>query len=69
MNSEPLQFRRTGKITLRSETYLIMRFSTGYTALHGPQCARRTIGIYATSKEAIAACNAHAIGEKNPEAT
>jgi hypothetical protein len=62
-------WKRTGKITLRSEPYLIMRFSTGYTALYGPQCERVTIGIYPDAEAAKTACEAHslAIGEKIPE--
>jgi hypothetical protein len=59
MVSEPLQWKRTGKITLRCEPYLIMRFSTGYTALYGPQCERVTIGIYPTAAEAQNACAEH----------
>ena len=54
-----LTWKRTGKITLRAEPYLIMRFSTGYHALYGPQCARVTLGIYPTVESAKAACEAH----------
>lgn len=77
MNSEPLPFKRTGKITLRAEPYLIMRFSTGYHALYGPQTARVTLGIYPTAEAAKACCEAHRLaaaanaqgtGEKNPGA-
>lgn len=71
-----LEFRRTGKITLRSEcgNYLIIRYiqEPQYMALHGPQTARVTLGRYATSDAAKAACEAHrgaATGEKNPGAT
>ncbi len=39
-----LEWTRTGKITMRCEPYLIIRFSTGYTALHGPQCSRELLG-------------------------
>lgn len=39
-----LAWVRTGKITLRSEPYLIIRFSTGYIALYGPQCSREILG-------------------------
>ena len=54
-----LTWKRTGKITLRAEPYLIMRFSTGYHALHGPQCARTTLGIYPTVEAAKTVCEAH----------
>jgi hypothetical protein len=63
MSSE-LKFVRTGKITMRAEPYLIMRFSTGYHALHGPQCARVTIGIYDTVEAAKTACEAHNASRK-----
>jgi hypothetical protein len=70
MSSDPMVWTRTGKITMRCEPYLIMRFSTGYHALHGAQCARTTLGVYPTADDAKAACEAHrlATGEKNPEA-
>jgi hypothetical protein len=54
-----LTWKRTGKITLRAEPYLIMRFSTGYHALYGPQCARVTLGIYDTVEAAKTVCEAH----------
>lgn len=57
-----LAFKRTGKITLRAEPYLIMRLPAAppYLALYGPQCSRITIGRYHTSAEAQAACQDHA---------
>jgi len=57
-----LTWKRTGKITLRAEPYLIMRLpgNPPYLALYGPQCARITIGRYDTSAEAQAACQGHA---------
>ena len=62
-----LTWRRTGKITLRSEPYLIMRLpgNPPYLALFGPQTARSTIGRYDTAAEAQKACQEHsdAIGE------
>jgi hypothetical protein len=66
VNSD-LQWKRTGKITVRAEPYLIMRFSTGYHALYGPQCARETLGIHPTAEEAKACCESHrlAADEKN----
>ena len=55
-----LDWHRTGKITLRCEPYLIIRFSTGYTALHGPQCAREILGQGLESADAAKAiCEAH----------
>ena len=62
-----IAFKRTGKITLRCEPYLIIRFSTGYTALHGPQCAREILGQgLETADAAKAICEAHR--QKNPGA-
>ena len=67
-----LTWKRTGKITMRSEPYLVMKLIADpkYLALYGPQTARITIGRYLTADDAKAACEAHrlAIGEKNPEA-
>jgi hypothetical protein len=56
-----LTWRRTGKITLRAEPYLIMRLpgNPPYLALYGPQCARITIGRYDTATEAQKACQGH----------
>jgi hypothetical protein len=62
-----LDWNRTGKITLRCEPYLIIRFQTGYTALHGPQCAREILGQgLETADAAKAICEAHR--QKNPGA-
>lgn len=66
-DSEPLQWKRTGKSTLRCEPYLIMRLITRYIALYGPQTARQTLGEYpytpetmeAAREAAKAACEAH----------
>lgn len=57
-----LTWKRTGKITLRAEPYLIMRLPAAppYLALYGPQCARSTIGRYHTAAEAQTACQGHA---------
>ena len=68
MNSNTLPFKRTGKITLRSDcgNYLVIRYPTRYTALHGPQTDRTTIGQYPTSKDAQNACIAHAMDKKIP---
>ncbi len=56
-----LTWKRTGKITLRAEPYLIMRLPAApqYLALYGPQCARSTIGRYNTAAEAQQACQKH----------
>ena len=55
-----LEWKRTGKITMRCEPYLIIRFSTGYTALHGPQCSREILGQgLETADAAKAICEAH----------
>lgn len=51
-----LDWHRTGKITMRADDYLIIRFQTGYTALHGPQCDREILG---TADAAKAVCEAH----------
>jgi hypothetical protein len=56
---KPLIWKRTGKICLRSEPYLIMRLPTHYAALHGPQSARATIGKYQDAKAAQDACEQH----------
>lgn len=59
---KPLEWKRTGKLCLRAEPYLIMRLITKYIALHGPQTARETIGEYPytanTRLEAVAAAQA-----------
>lgn len=57
-----LEWKRTGKITLRAEPYLIMRLpgNPPHLALYGPQCARITIGRYDIAAEAQAACQDHA---------
>lgn len=62
MSENLLQWKRTGKITLRAEPYLIMRLpgNPPYLALYGPQCARITIGRYHTAAEAQQACQDHA---------
>jgi len=68
VNSDPLAWKRTGKITMRADDYLIIRFSTGYTALHGPQCAREILGQgIETSDAAKAICDQHR--QKNSGAT
>lgn len=55
-----LDWHRTGKITMRADNYLIIRFQTGYTALHGPQCAREILGQGLESADAAKAiCEAH----------
>jgi hypothetical protein len=62
-----LDWHRTGKITLRCGPYLIIRFSTGYTALHGPQCSREILGQgLETADAARALCALHR--QKNPGA-
>lgn len=66
-----LAFKRTGRITLRAEPYLIMRLpgNPPYLALYGPQCARITIGRYDTAGEAQAACQGHADAMSGDTAT
>ena len=60
VNSDPLSWKRTGKITMRTDDYLIIRFQTGYTALHGPQCAREILGQGLESADAAKAlCAQH----------
>ena len=56
-----LEFIRTGKITLRCETYLIVRYpGPRYTALHGPQCDREILGQgLETADAAKVVCEAH----------
>ena len=45
---------------MRTDDYLIIRFQTGYTALHGPQCAREILGQgLETADAAKAICEAH----------
>ena len=62
-----LEWTRTGKITMRADDYLIIRFSTGYTALHGPQCAREILGQGLESADAAKAlCAIHS--QKEAEA-
>lgn len=68
-----LTWKRTGRITLRSEPYLIMRLpgNPPYLALYGPQTARITIGRYDTAAEAQKACQDHAntadaVAKKSP---
>lgn len=58
-HSDPLPFKRTGKITMRAADYLIIRYPTHYAALHGPQTARTTIGQYPDAESAQRACEQH----------
>lgn len=66
--SEPLAWHRTGLITLRAESYLIIKYpGPRYTALHGPQCSREILGQgLETADAAKALCAQHR--QKNPEA-
>ena len=57
--SEPLDWRRTGRITLRASDYLIIRFPTGYTALVGLPGERSIVGHYPDAEAAQRACEAH----------
>jgi hypothetical protein len=59
INSKPLEFKRTGKITMRCEPYLIIKFITHYMALYGNPAEREIIGKYPTANDAKAACEAH----------
>lgn len=65
-----LDWKRTGKITLRCEPYLIIKYSGHYEALYGPQCEREILGAYPVATEAQRACEAHAaMGEKSVESS
>ena len=57
----PIVWRRTGKITLRAEPYLIVSYpGPRYMALYGPKTERVTLGIGLPSAEAAkAVCQAH----------
>ena len=68
VNSEPLAWHRTGLITLRAESYLIIKYpGPRYTALYGPQCAREILGQgLETAEAAKAVCAQHR--QKNPGA-
>jgi hypothetical protein len=62
---EPLEWKRTGKITMRCELYLIIRYpdqggQRRYTALYGPQSDRVTLAQGLPTLEAAkAACEQH----------
>jgi len=62
---KPLEFTRTGKITMRCELYLIIRYpdqggQRRYTALYGPQSDRVTLAQgLPTLDAAKAACEQH----------
>jgi hypothetical protein len=58
-HSDPLTWKRTGKITMRADDYLIIRYPTHYAALHGPQTARVSIGQYPDAETAKTACEQH----------
>ena len=59
VTSKPLEWVRTGLITLRCEPYLIISYPTAYAALYGDPGARDEIGHYPTAAEAQKACEAH----------
>lgn len=59
MPDSDLQWKRTGKITLRSEPYLIIRWHSIYEALHGLPGKRVSLGYYPTAAEAQQACMEH----------
>lgn len=45
---------------MRADDFLIIRYPTGYTALHGHQCSREILGQgLETAAEAKAICEAH----------
>jgi hypothetical protein len=54
-----LVWKRTGKITLRCEPYLIIRYPTRYTALHGEIGKRDVLGHYPDAEGAKNACIEH----------
>lgn len=56
-----LAWIRTGKITLRADPYLVIKYpGPRYTALHGPQCAREILGQgIETADAAKAVCAKH----------
>lgn len=56
INSEKLTWKRTGKITMRAEPYLIMRLPTHYLAMYGQKTERITIGKYPDAETAKTAC-------------
>lgn len=57
--SDDLQWTRTGKITMRSEPWLIIRYPAHYAALYGPPGDREVLGFYQSAKGAQRACEKH----------
>jgi hypothetical protein len=51
-----MDWQRTGKITMRSGEYLIIKYPTHYLALRGPQTQRETIGRFKSAEDAKQAC-------------
>jgi hypothetical protein len=51
-----MEWQRTGKITMRSGEYLIIKYPTHYLALRGPQTQRETIGRFKSAEDAKQAC-------------
>ena len=54
-----LNWKRTGKITLRSEPYLIIKYSKKYQALYGEPGKREVLGDFSSADEAKSACVKH----------
>lgn len=54
-----LDWERTGEITLRSEPYLIIKYSKKYQALYGEPGKRVIVGDFGSADEAKSACVKH----------
>jgi len=54
-----LYWKRTGKITMRSEPYLIIKYSKKYQALYGDPGTREIVGDFESADEAKSACEKH----------
>ena len=54
-----LDWERTGEITLRSEPYLIIKYSRKYQALYGDPAKREVLGDFSSADEAKSACEKH----------
>ncbi|MFZ2125385.1 MAG: hypothetical protein WAV01_02050 [Candidatus Saccharimonadales bacterium] len=60
-----LDWQRTGKITLRCEPYLIIKYPTRYQALYGVPGEREFIGDFESADAAKTACLTHKKKVKN----
>ncbi len=59
MDSEPLQWKRTGLICLRAEPYLIIKWHGTYEALVGLHGDRVSLGYFPDAEAAKTACAEH----------